>query len=130
MACLDTSFIIDLFHGNLKAKEISQELSEREMQLSITTPTIMELWSGACLSVRSKQEKEKILQLLQSLEVLDLTREAAFEAGEIEAQLLKQGKTIDPEDCMIAGIVKANNETIVTGDRHFTFIEGLKVLKY
>ena len=130
MVCLDTSFIIDLFHGEMTVVHLKQELDNGRTRFCVATPTIMELWSGACLSQKQKREKEKIFAFLQSLDVLDLTQEAAIEAGEIEAQLFKIGRPIDPEDCMIAAIARSHNETLVTGDKHFTYIEGLKILKY
>lgn len=121
---------LTFFRGDPKIQELKKNLDTTERRFCVATLTIMELWSGACLSPKSKQEKENILQFLESLEILDLTQQAAFEAGEIEVQLLRSGKTIDPEDCMIAAIARVNNETIVTGDRHFSFIAGLKVLTY
>src|SRR3989338_2736843 len=129
MACLDTSFLIDLLKGVEKVEILYKDLMLTENRLCIATPSITEIWSGAC-SANTPKEKEKILALLQGLEILNLNFDSAKEAGEIEAQLRKKGRIIDTEDCMIAGIAKFNWEKIVTGDIHFTYIEDIRVLKY
>jgi predicted nucleic acid-binding protein len=64
------------------------------------------------------------------LEVLSLDNDSAKEAAEIQFNLSKKGIKIDNEDIMIAAIAKLNGEKIITKDNHFTFIDGLKVLKY
>jgi predicted nucleic acid-binding protein len=44
--------------------------------------------------------------------------------------LTKKGQRIDPEDTMIAGIAITNNKILVTRDKHFDRINGLKIEKY
>ncbi|MDP3728970.1 MAG: PIN domain-containing protein [bacterium] len=129
MACLDTSFLIDLLRGEEKVEGLYKDLIDTEIRLCIAAPSIMEIWSGAC-SANTPKEKEKVLALIRGLEILDLSLDSAKEAGEIEASLRKKGKIIDTEDCMIAGIAKLYGEKVVTGDIHFSYIDGLKVLKY
>lgn len=48
-------------------------------------------------STKSETEKAKINELLSSLTVLPLDEKSAKEAGEIEAELMKKGITIDPD---------------------------------
>ena len=42
----------------------------------------------------------------------------------------QKGISIDPVDLMIAGVVRANGEKLVTRDQDYAKISGLKVLKY
>lgn len=130
MTCLETTFIIDLLRGKEEIKNFKDELDKSEIFLSVASPTIMEIWSGALRSRLSLKEKEKINELLSSLVVLSLEEKSAKEAGEIEAELLKSGASVDIEDVMIAGICRANGEKIVTRDQHYTRISGLKIMKY
>ncbi|PIN81818.1 hypothetical protein COV11_01160 [Candidatus Woesearchaeota archaeon CG10_big_fil_rev_8_21_14_0_10_30_7] len=129
MVCLDTTFLIDLLRGKDLVRELKDELDETETIIGIPTPALMELWSGACLSA-SNNEKQKILELIKSLEIFPLDMSSAKEAGEIEAELTKKGLIIETEDMMIAGITKKSNQKLVTRDSHYARIEGLKIIKY
>ena len=58
MACLDTSFLIDLLRGRNEVKELNDELYKNEAILSVASPSVMELWCGATLGKTSEEEKE------------------------------------------------------------------------
>ena len=130
MACLDTTFLIDLLRGDNSVSNLMEELQKHEEIMSIAAPSVMELWAGACLSNASKVEKEKINELLSSLEILHFEEKSAKEAGEIEAELMNKGNIIETEDIMIAAIAKMHGEKVVTRDAHYSKIHGLKMLKY
>ena len=130
MACLETTFLIDLLRGDVSVSNLMEELQKHEEVLSIAAPSVMELWAGACLSNASKTEKEKINELLSSLEVFHLDEKSAKEAGEIEAELMNKGNIIEITDIMIAAIAKTQSEKVVTRDGHYSRIPGLKMLKY
>ena len=129
MACLETTFLIDLLRGKENVRLLKDKLDETESSLSITPVSIMELWIGASLK-SSEQEKENILALINSLEMIPFNLESAKESAEIYVYLAGQGTIIEISDMMIAGISKAHGETVVTRDEHFARISGLKVLKY
>ena len=129
MACLETTFLIDLLRGKDEVCTLKDELDKTET-LTVAAPSIMEIWSGALLAKLSAAEKAKINALLQSLHVLPLDGESAKEAGDIEAELFQKGLPIETEDVMIAGIARAHGEKVVTRDQHYARIPGLKVLKY
>ncbi len=130
MACLETSFIIDLLQGKEIVKALKEEIDRTETRLTIAAPSVMELWTGALISGQSEKEKSKIIELLQSLEILNLDEKSAKEAAEIEAELIQKGLTIETEDIMIAAIARINNEKLITGDAHYARIVNLRILKY
>ncbi len=90
----------------------------------------MEIWLGICLQGRESRERQKVLSLFESMEILSFDERCAKETAEIRAQLQKKGKLIGIEDCMIAAIAKINHETLVTKDADFSSIDGLKIFKY
>ncbi len=90
----------------------------------------MEIWTGALLSKFTDKEKTKVKDLVLSITVLPLDEKSSMEAGEIAADMIQKGISIDPEDLMIAGIARANGEKLVTRDQDYAKIPGLKVLKY
>lgn len=125
---LDTTFIIDLIKADINAVNKFKELKEKRL---VTTPTIFELWSGIVQSNKPEQEKRKILEILDSQLILNLDRKSAEEAGKISGSLVKEGKTIDSEDSMIAGIAKVYNEKILTRNiEHFSRIKEIEIETY
>jgi len=130
MACLETTFLVDLLRGKLEVKSLKDELDRTESELFVAAPSVMELWSGALLSNQPLKEKEKISELIESLVLLPLDAASAKEAGEIEAELLGKGLPVQTEDVMIAAISRVNCKKLVTRDQHFARIPGLRVLKY
>ncbi len=112
-------------------KKIKEDLNKRDDIITIASPVIVELVSGASLSHASEKEKEKIHKLLNSLVTLKLDKKSAFLSGEIEADLIKKGSIIGIEDIMIAAIAKQNNQNLLTRNvKHFSRIKDLKIETY
>ena len=130
MAVLDTTFLIDLLRGKDNVSQLLEELDTTESILAVGAPSAMELWAGAILADASEKEKKKVSQLLDSLQVYALDLASAKEAGDIEAQLIKDGSIIQAEDIMIAGIARMHGEKVVTRDNGYARIPNLRVLKY
>ncbi|NJD52914.1 MAG: type II toxin-antitoxin system VapC family toxin [Candidatus Methanoperedens sp.] len=123
MTVLDTNFLIDL----LKDKPGTSEIADSIEHPKTTTINAFELYYGANSSARPEENISKINYLLKSIVVLEFDKNAALKAGNIQAKLMKLGKPIDPYDVLIAGIVMANNEEIMTRDiNHFNRIPGLR----
>ncbi|MBI1935858.1 PIN domain-containing protein [Candidatus Woesearchaeota archaeon] len=127
---LDTSFVIDLIKGRPNAVSKLKELEKENVPYSITSPTVYELWSGLVSLEKSEKEKQKTTSLISEQIIYFLDDKSAEEAGKIDGKLIKIGKMIEPEDCMIAGIAVTNNQKLLTKDPHFKRIEGLKVELY
>lgn len=127
---LETTFLIDVLRGKPEVKSLMNELQRKEPLLFVATPSVMELWSGALQAQQTEQEKEKIQELIRSLNILPLDEKSAREAGEIEVFLIRKGIGIQTEDTMIAGIARAYSEMVITRDEHYSRIPGLRVLKY
>lgn len=130
MAVLDSSFLIDILRNNKKALELLDDLERKEQALFITAPTVMELWEGALQSNILEREKGHVEELLAAMTFLPLDIRASKRTAEIEVDLSRKGVSIEAEDIMIAGIALSNGEMVVTKDTHYTFIVGLRVLKY
>jgi predicted nucleic acid-binding protein len=131
MTLLDTTFLIDLMKGKQEAVEKLKKMESEMIPIFVSTPTIFELWTGIMATQKSDKEKQKVIEVLSSINNLDLDLESAKVAGEINGTLLKKGEMIDPEDCMIAGIAKTNNESILTRNtQHFGRIKGIKIETY
>ena len=127
---LDTTFVINLIKGRLDAVTKLKEIENNRIQYAITSPTVFELWSGLVSLEKSEKEKQKTISLIKEQIIYFLDDKSAEEAGKIDGTLIKNGKQMEPEDCMIAGIAIKNNHALLTKDPHFERIEGLKIETY
>jgi len=131
MVCLETTFAVDLLRGNKIAKEKLTFLESIGEKLTIASPTIAELISGAILNPKNKNERENVIGLISSFNVLSLDKDSAIKSGEIEAELIRRGEPIQTDDIMIGAIALQNNEALVTRNKkHFERIKGLKIEEY
>ncbi len=92
-----------------------------------TIISVFELYYGAMRSTKSKEVLLETNSLLKSVDILGFDRSAAAKAADIHAKLVNSGKPQDIQDVLIAGIVIANKEELVTRDiEHFSRIPGLR----
>ncbi len=123
MTVLDTNFLIDLLNDKPGISEIADSIEHPKT----TIINAFELYYGAENSANPAENASKVNYLLKSLILLEFDKTAALKAGSIQAKLMKIGKPVDPYDVLIAGIVVANNEEIMTRDiNHFNRIPGIK----
>lgn len=128
---LDTSFIIDLMNGDKQAVKKLRELEGNGQNQSTTAVTLFELWSGIRQSELPERERQKIMEVTGDRVVHNLGPESGKEAGRIDGKLVKEGKTVDPEDAMIAAIAIENAEIVLTGNKkHFKRISEVTDLEY
>jgi len=118
---VDTTFLIDVARGSIDLKKY------KNTTLKTTQINAFEILVGA----HRTNSVEKIVHLLTSFEVLNLTNEGIQESAIISAKALEIGKAIGQSDCLIAGIAKAHGEnTIITRNiKHFKYT-GLKVISH
>jgi len=128
---LDTSFLIDLMNRDAAAVSRAKTLERRGEDLRVPAPSLFELWRGVHLAARSAQEAQRVTAILGGFPTAALDAAAATRAGEVDAQLIKQGSQIDPEDAMIAGIALTLGQPLLTRNaRHFSRVPGLQVESY
>jgi predicted nucleic acid-binding protein len=127
----DTAFLIDVMRADEKALAKAKELEAESTPVLVGAPTIFELYVGVGLSVKSVEEKGRVLEVLRSLTMLPLDQQSATRGGLIYAQRSREGVEMDPEDAMLAGIAVENHETLLTRNRkHFSAIPELKLESY
>lgn len=126
---VDTTFLIDLLRNVPSTVSRLKELEKQNEPIITTTITVFEVWKGT--DAEDAQKVNRILEMLNSIRVLPLDFKSAVEAGSIDRELSRKGISIDPEDSMIAGIAKVNNDSILTRNtKHFERIEGLSIEGY
>ena len=119
MYVLDSSAFIELMNESPAGKKIAGKIGNTP---AITTVfTVNEIFIGAKGTQRKTIEK-----LFEGIEIIDYDKDSAIKSVEIEEILLKKGQAINKVDIFIAGICLSNDKTIVTLDKHFKRIPGLK----
>lgn len=128
MVCLDTSFIIDLFRKNPAAEEKLQLFLERDERITTTPITVAELYKGAYSSKRKRDEVRKITEVLQHLELLELSISVCERYGVTVNDLRARGLMVGDLDILIASAASVNKEILLTRNKdHFRRIPGLVV---
>ena len=136
MACLDTSFLIDLIRSGASARrrratDKLRELLSRGEYLTTSRFNVAELLVGVYRSDDPERELRSVDALLQNLAVLEFGPEAARLFARITALLQQQGKPAGDMDVLIASTALVAGESLVTANpTHFRNIPGLTVDTY
>jgi toxin FitB len=134
MIVLDTNVISELFANTPNPKVTAWLSSQNLDDLFITTPTIMELWSGALrlpIGKRRLQLEEKITLITVKIyfnRILILDEESAKLSGKYVADQFLKGMKPSIADCQIAAIASVNKFIFATRDTNDFEHEGLVVV--
>ena len=128
MICLDSDFIIDFLRGKTEAVSAFKDIYEDVATTEINT---FEIFFGIYQKEKSENEENLAKSFFQSIEVLGAGN-CGMKAARIHTNLIKQGKAIEQNDCMIASIMLSNgcNRIITKNRKHFSKIEGIEVITY
>ncbi|MFD1911849.1 type II toxin-antitoxin system tRNA(fMet)-specific endonuclease VapC [Halodurantibacterium flavum] len=124
---LDTNAVIALV--TRRSERLLHRVNSKEPgSLAVSSIVAHELWYGAYKSQKVAFNLETLRLLFADLPILDFDREDARVAGEIRAELKRQGTPIGPYDVLIAGQAKARDMTLVTNNTgEFARIAGLRL---
>ena len=85
---------------------------------------IAELLQG----IRISKEREIIIEIFNTIEYLEITKDIWLEAGNLARKLRSHGKTIPLSDIIIACCAKKRKYQIFTIDKHFQIIPDIKII--
>jgi tRNA(fMet)-specific endonuclease VapC len=136
MACLDTSFLIDLIRSGASARrrratDKLRDLLARGEGLTTSRFNVAELLVGVYRSNDPERELRNVEALLQNLMVLEFGPESARLFAQITALLQQVGRPAGDMDVLIAATALVAGESLVTANpTHFQCIPGLAVEPY
>lgn len=118
---LDTDILINLLRGNAAARDFIQEsLEENELLCSVIS--VAEIWAG----MRPKEE-EATRGLVDSLKIVDVSRDVAEKAGNFKGAA--KGHSLELDDCLIAATAFCAGATLATGNgKHYPMKDIRKVV--
>jgi len=121
----DTCAWIDFLKG--RPTPLAEALGEALTRVEVVTCGIVlfELLQG----IKNPNEGAMVLNALQSLPHLDMSRDLWIMAGQLAANLRSNGHTLPLSDIIIATLALENECAVMTIDRHFDIIPGLNILK-
>ena len=117
---LDTNVIIRYIkdEGNL------DDIFEQQ-NLYYSSITLGELFFGAECSKKKKENASVYFDFCSELEEIKVDSAVTPFYAKIKAQLKADGHPIPENDMWIAACAMTYNLTVVTADKHFTFIKGI-----
>lgn len=132
MKLLDTTLLVDFMRRRLEARHVVETIENAGERPATTEVNAFELAAGTFVDGRVDRVKfAQLQQTLGRLDVLVLDRAAAFKAAELHSKLRATGRGLGALDLLVAGIALASRyDTIVTRDRDFHGIPGLRVETY
>lgn len=128
---LDTSFLLDLRYGDPDAVALARELDESPRRQRVSIITVFELYTGIVQSNDSRREQERVLEVVETKDVVPVDWPVATKAGRLHGQLVNEGNRVDVRDCLIAATALTVEEPVVTRNvSHFERFDGLTIQSY
>lgn len=122
---LDTNICI--YAMTKRPEKIRRSFAENEGRMAISSVTIMELTYGAEKSQYVERNLAALEDFAARLKLLPFDAGAATQAGQIRAELERQGKPIGSYDLMIAGHARAEGLILISSNqREFKRVSGLR----
>lgn len=120
---LDTNIITSWIKGE------SSIADKVEKALAVYIPIIVlgELFYGASYSTKVQKNTAVIKKLSRRYKLLLIDEATTIEYGKIKSSLRKKGLPIPENDIWIAAIAIRHKLTLVTRDKHFNEVIGLKL---
>jgi tRNA(fMet)-specific endonuclease VapC len=127
---LDTNVCIALINGSsTKVRSRFIQAVHRHAELTTSLIVAHELWYGVAKSQQVARNANALTVFLsREVALLDYSEQDAQAAGEIRAELERQGQRIGEYDTLIAGQAFSRNLVLVTANtREFGRVKGLIV---
>lgn len=128
------SFLIDTDTCSAHLKEkgaVTNRFLQYTGRLHVSVITVGELFTWVLRAKASPKRLQSLLELLDDVEVLDVTREVARKFGELRADLLDAGQSAPEMDLLIAATALVHDLTLVTHNvQDFKHVPGLTIVDW
>jgi tRNA(fMet)-specific endonuclease VapC len=109
---VDTDILISFLRGKERAREFLLSLVE-DSTIYCSAITAAEIYAGM-----KEHEKERTSELIESLNIADVTLKIAEKAGEYKRSIKKQSLELD--DCLVAATAFVKEAVLATGNgKHY-----------
>jgi len=111
---LDTTFLIDLMHGDEGAVEKAREMEADLVQQRISSMTLFELYYGIARASKSESERETVEEVLESKPIYPADTAVMRKAGRRSGELQNSGTPAGDGDAIIAATAAILEEPVLT----------------
>ena len=123
---LDTCILIEIENGNKKVIRKINDLKHGQAdEFFITFFTYCEFYYGAIN--KSERNKQKVVERLKNYKLLNTSQITAITFCELLIESKNKGKPIPYFDLLIAALCLERGFTLLTQDKDFQEVPGLKV---
>lgn len=119
----DTCIWVEFFRTKSLISDRLRDLISNNFVASVGI-IIAELLQG----IKTNKEREIVIEIFNTIEYLEVTRDIWIASGNLAKELRSQGKTIPLSDIIIACCAKEYGYQIFTIDKHFQDIPDIKVI--
>lgn len=127
----DTTFLVDVLNGDDRAIERLAFVEGERRAEKVAAVSVLELHEAVRRSGRPAEEREAVLDVLDSKQVVPADGSVMRRTGEISGTLYERGEPIDREDCIVAATALREGEPVVTRNAdHFERVDGIEVRSY
>jgi predicted nucleic acid-binding protein len=116
---------IDFLRGKQTPLAAVLEQSLLNSEVLTCGVVLFELLQG----IKSPREEESVQNALLALPHLEMTRDLWIKAGKLSSRLRTKGHILPLSDIIIATLALEHGCAVLTIDRHFESVPGLKVIK-
>jgi len=126
-------FLLDTNHLGLVVDPrtiVSQRLYEQRAEGDIfgtCTPVLCELEVGIQQVARPDEYRRALNHLLRTVRIWPIERDTALLYGQMYLDLKRQGRVLSAVDLMVAALAKQMNATVLSTDRDFEALKGIRV---
>ena len=119
---------ICIYVGKEHPPKLLERFNRFTGQICISTITLAELYFGVEKSGRRSENQQTLEGLVDRMDILAFSAEAAAHYGEIRTDLERAGTPVGPYDMLIGAHARAEGLTLVTNNvREFKRVAGLRV---
>ena len=120
----DTCAWIDFLRGRQTSLATVLEKALLNGKVLTCGVVLFELLQG----IKNPREETLVLNALLALPNLELTRDLWIKAGKLSSRLRAKGHILPLSDIIIATVALEHDCTVLTIDRHFEAVPGLKII--
>ncbi len=128
MIFIDSDFIIDYLIGK---ENITTIINDFQEDIATTEINVFEVMFGIYLKQNVSQKQiNSANEFFNNINIFPFSANCGEKSAEILSNLIKQGKEIDQNDCLIASVILENgyNKILTNNKKHFERIEGLELV--
>jgi tRNA(fMet)-specific endonuclease VapC len=124
---LDTNHASRLMADDARITDRLRRLRDSAAEFGASMTVVSELYYAVYASQRHEQNMRRLKDLLNVVQIYPFDQAAAEEFGRIQAEQKVKGRPVRPLDAQIAAVARLRRLTVLTADKHFTYIADLDV---